>query len=102
MSWAGLRDRLTFLALVAGRVRLTTDGTGPIRRPGRAAAELPPGWLRAVTDERLRPALRLMHAEPARRWGLVELAHAAADLRPPPAARRAGAGRRRAAPGEGN
>lgn len=44
-------------------------------------AELPPGWLRALTDERLRPALRLMHAEPGRRWGLPELARAAAMSR---------------------
>ncbi|RIQ14401.1 AraC family transcriptional regulator [Jiangella rhizosphaerae] len=44
-------------------------------------AELPPGWLRALTDERLRPALRLMHTEPGRRWGLEELARAAAMSR---------------------
>jgi AraC-like DNA-binding protein len=40
-------------------------------------AELPPGWLRLLTDERLRPALRLMHAEPGKPWGLAELARAA-------------------------
>jgi AraC-like DNA-binding protein len=40
-------------------------------------AELPPGWLRLLTDERLRPALRLMHAEPGKSWGLEELARAA-------------------------
>ena len=39
--------------------------------------ELPPGWLRLLTDERLRPALGLMHADPARPWGLQELARAA-------------------------
>ncbi|AEW98675.1 AraC family transcriptional regulator [Streptantibioticus cattleyicolor] len=39
--------------------------------------ELPPGWLRLLTDERLRPALSLMHTEPAGRWGLRELANAA-------------------------
>jgi AraC-like DNA-binding protein len=44
-------------------------------------AELPPGWLRLVTDERLRPALSLMHAEPGRPWGLQELARAAAMSR---------------------
>ncbi|GAB3981399.1 AraC family transcriptional regulator [Plantactinospora veratri] len=44
-------------------------------------AELPPGWLRVLTDERLRPALRLMHAEPGKPWGLAELAHAAAMSR---------------------
>ncbi|WP_433171679.1 AraC family transcriptional regulator [Actinoallomurus sp. CA-150999] len=44
-------------------------------------AELPPGWLRVLTDERLRPALRLMHAEPGRHWGLEELAREAAMSR---------------------
>jgi AraC-like DNA-binding protein len=44
-------------------------------------AELPPGWLRLLADERLRPALRLMHAEPGRPWGLEELARAAAMSR---------------------
>ncbi|MCO1658535.1 AraC family transcriptional regulator [Pseudonocardia humida] len=43
--------------------------------------ELPPGWLRALTDERLRPALGLMHAEPGKRWGLEDLARAAAMSR---------------------
>ncbi len=44
-------------------------------------AELPPGWLRVLTDERLSPALRLMHAEPGKPWGLAELARAAAMSR---------------------
>lgn len=44
-------------------------------------AELPPGWLRALTDDRLRPALTLMHREPGRPWGLEELARAAAMSR---------------------
>ncbi|MEO3925073.1 AraC family transcriptional regulator [Micromonosporaceae bacterium B7E4] len=44
-------------------------------------AELPPGWLRVLTDERLRPALRRMHAEPGKPWGLAELARAAAMSR---------------------
>ncbi|OLF19232.1 AraC family transcriptional regulator [Actinophytocola xanthii] len=43
--------------------------------------ELPPGWLRLLIDERLRPALGLMHAEPGRPWGLAELARAAAMSR---------------------
>jgi len=43
--------------------------------------ELPTGWLRVLTDERLRPALGLMHAEPGRSWGLAELARAAAMSR---------------------
>jgi AraC-like DNA-binding protein len=44
-------------------------------------AELPPGWLRLLTDERLRPALSLMHTEPGKPWNLPELAHAAAMSR---------------------
>ncbi|WP_406674984.1 AraC family transcriptional regulator [Nonomuraea sp. N2-4H] len=44
-------------------------------------AELPPGWLRVMADERLRPALTLMHAEPGRPWSLEELARAAAMSR---------------------
>ncbi|MEV0842326.1 AraC family transcriptional regulator [Actinocatenispora sera] len=42
---------------------------------------LPPGWLKLLTDERLRPALTAMHAHPGRTWGLVELAGAAAMSR---------------------
>ncbi|WP_406110301.1 AraC family transcriptional regulator [Kitasatospora purpeofusca] len=37
----------------------------------------PAGLLRALADERLAPALRLMHADPARPWTLAELARAA-------------------------
>ncbi|HEX2297249.1 MAG TPA: AraC family transcriptional regulator, partial [Pseudonocardiaceae bacterium] len=44
-------------------------------------AELPRGWLRLLTDERLRPAVGLMHAEPGKSWGLEELARAAAMSR---------------------
>ncbi|GGS64121.1 AraC family transcriptional regulator [Streptomyces griseoviridis] len=44
-------------------------------------AELPPGWLKALTDERLRPVLTLMHREPGRPWRLEELARAAAMSR---------------------
>jgi AraC-like DNA-binding protein len=39
------------------------------------------GWLRAVGDKRLAPALRLMHADPGRAWQLEELAKAAAMSR---------------------
>ncbi|MEV0716889.1 AraC family transcriptional regulator [Asanoa sp. NPDC050611] len=42
---------------------------------------LPPGWLRVLTDERLRPALTLIHTEPGKPWGLQELARAAAMSR---------------------
>jgi AraC-like DNA-binding protein len=44
-------------------------------------APLPPGWLRALADERLRTALTLMHTEPARPWRLDELARTAAMSR---------------------
>jgi AraC-like DNA-binding protein len=39
------------------------------------------GWLRAVGDKRLAPALRLIHADPGRSWQLEELAKAAAMSR---------------------
>ncbi|MEU6548897.1 AraC family transcriptional regulator [Streptomyces sp. NPDC046915] len=45
------------------------------------AEGLPPGWLRALADERLAPALRLLHADPAHPWQLEELARAAAMSR---------------------
>ncbi|MBD3003551.1 AraC family transcriptional regulator [Streptomyces sp. 5-10] len=44
-------------------------------------AELPSGWLRALTDDRLHPALSLMHAEPAKPWRLETLASASAMSR---------------------
>ena len=37
---------------------------------------LPTGWLRALADERLAPALQLMHSDPDRPWSLEELARA--------------------------
>jgi AraC-like DNA-binding protein len=45
------------------------------------AETLAVGWLRAVTDKRLAPALRLMHGDPGRLWQLDELARAAAMSR---------------------
>jgi AraC-like DNA-binding protein len=39
------------------------------------------GWLRALGDRRIAPALRLMHADPARSWQLEELARASAMSR---------------------
>lgn len=39
--------------------------------------EPPVGWLRLLADEPLAPALRLMHGQPGRPWGLVDLARAA-------------------------
>ncbi|UJR85647.1 AraC family transcriptional regulator [Sandaracinus amylolyticus] len=46
-----------------------------------SAGALPSGWLRAVRDERIGPALRAMHAEPGRGWRLAELAKIAAMSR---------------------
>ncbi len=40
-------------------------------------SQFPPGWLRAITDQQLAPALHLMHGEPGRSWQLGELAKAA-------------------------
>src|ERR1700730_15744856 len=37
-------------------------------------ATLAPGWLRLVGNRRLAPALRLLHGEPARAWGLEGVA----------------------------
>lgn len=39
-------------------------------------ADLPAGWLRLLTDERLRPAVALIHEQPAQSWGLEDLARA--------------------------
>jgi AraC-like DNA-binding protein len=41
----------------------------------------PTGWLRALGEPRLAPALRLMHGDPARAWHLEELANACAMSR---------------------
>jgi AraC-like DNA-binding protein len=41
----------------------------------------PAGWLRALADSRIAPALRSMHSDPGRAWGLAELAKAAAMSR---------------------
>lgn len=40
------------------------------------AASIPAGWLRALGDARIAPALRLMHGDPGRTWRLEELARA--------------------------
>jgi len=36
-----------------------------------------PGWLRVLSDDRLRPALAAMHSDPGSRWTLSDLARAA-------------------------
>lgn len=45
------------------------------------AERMPASWLRALGDPRIAPALRLMHSEPERLWGLDELAKACAMSR---------------------
>lgn len=40
-----------------------------------------PGWLRLLTDDRLRPAIDLMHDEPGRAWRLLDLARASSMSR---------------------
>jgi AraC-like DNA-binding protein len=45
------------------------------------ANTLPTGWLRALSDPRLAAALRMMHGEPGRAWGLEELAQASSMSR---------------------
>lgn len=47
----------------------------------RDAGPLATGWLRALGDARIAPALRLMHGEPARAWRLEDLAAACAMSR---------------------
>ena len=42
---------------------------------------MPPGWLRALADPRVAPALRLMHGHPDRAWHLEELARSCAMSR---------------------
>jgi AraC-like DNA-binding protein len=42
---------------------------------------MPAGWLRALGDSRIAPALRLMHGDPGRGWHLDELARACAMSR---------------------
>jgi AraC-like DNA-binding protein len=65
--------QLLFIQIL--RAHLTTEG------------DMPAGWLRALGDPRLAPALRLMHGDPGRAWHLDELAKAAAMSRTTFAAR---------------
>lgn len=43
--------------------------------------EMPAGWLKALTDEQLRPALELIHEQPAKSWSLEDLARASSMSR---------------------
>ncbi len=45
-----------------------------IRRTIDEGNNLDAGWLRAIFDPRIGPAVRLMHGDPARNWSLPELA----------------------------
>jgi AraC-like DNA-binding protein len=44
-------------------------------------SDMPPGWLKVLTDERLRPALALIHEQPAKSWSLEDLARASSMSR---------------------
>jgi AraC-like DNA-binding protein len=44
-------------------------------------AEMPAGWLKVLADERLRPALALIHEQPAKAWSLEDLARASSMSR---------------------
>ncbi|MGF6774098.1 AraC-like DNA-binding protein [Paraburkholderia sp. GAS199] len=46
-----------------------------------ASGPLDAGWLRALSDTRIAPALRLMHGDPAKTWHLEDLAQACAMSR---------------------
>ncbi|WP_241266956.1 AraC family transcriptional regulator [Streptomyces scabichelini] len=46
-------------------------------RASAGQTDLPPGWLRLLADEQLRPAVQLMHNDPGRPWQLEQLARAA-------------------------
>lgn len=52
-----------------------------VLRAFAGAADLPPGVLKLMADERLRPALEVMHATPAAPWSLETLAGACAMSR---------------------
>lgn len=47
----------------------------------KTSTAMPAGWLRALGDTRVAPALRLMHGDPSRAWHLDELAEACAMSR---------------------
>lgn len=48
---------------------------------GAASPALGIGWLRALGDDALAPAMRLMHSDPSRAWSLADLAKASAMSR---------------------
>ena len=48
-----------------------------VRAHAMSSPALPPGWLRATTDERLVRALRAIHEQPSRDWSVSDLADVA-------------------------
>lgn len=52
-----------------------------VLRAFAAQDDAPPGWLRLLADQHLRPALRAMHDDPGHPHSLVDLAHTAAMSR---------------------
>jgi AraC-like DNA-binding protein len=52
-----------------------------LRAHMETATVMSPGWFRAMSDRRVKPALTLMHGDPARSWHLDELADACAMSR---------------------
>lgn len=52
-----------------------------VLRTFSGSTDMPPGWLRLLGDERLRPALDLMHEHPEVSWSLDDLARSAAMSR---------------------
>jgi hypothetical protein len=81
----GLREFTeTWAGLLRDYCRRGMRGPEVFTRAGAGAGavdSLPSGWLRVLTDERLRPAIRVRHADPGKHWGLDELARAAAMSR---------------------
>lgn len=52
-----------------------------LRAHAKSADPMPAGWLKTLADPKAAPALRLMHGDPRRAWGLEELAKACAMSR---------------------
>lgn len=74
------------LELLSNETSLDIPGTGAMRdhlthvlfvqtlRAVLSRPDAPLGWLRALADERLRPALTLIHAQPGQPWTVAKLA----------------------------
>ncbi len=66
-----LASALLAQLLFVQALRAHIAGAGPVG----------PGWVHALRDERIAPALQLMHGTPSRKWTLEELARASAMSR---------------------